>query len=267
MRTLFLGMDQHSEHLPADPDLPNPFKDVRVRRAVYQAIDIAAIQKRIMRGSSRPTGPMVAPSINGYDPAQDVRLPYDPAASRALLKEAGFGDGFTVTLDCPSGRLVNDEAICQALVPILAHVGIKVDLNIRTFALFSQAVLARKTSFYLQSWLPPSGDALNTLVSVMATPGNSQGRFNSGGYSNPALDALLPRIRTELDNRKRDSLIAEAMAMHAADIGHIPLHQQPVVWAMRQNVHVPVMPDDGVRLACNTGASRSMNRSDLTRYA
>ncbi len=249
MRTLFLGMDQHSEHLPADPGLPNPFKDVRVRRAVYQAIDIDAIQKRIMRGLSRPTGSMVAPSINGYDPAQDVRLPYDPAASRALLKEAGFGDGFTVTLDCPSGRLVNDEAICQALVPMLARVGIKVELNIRTFALFSQAVLARKTSFYLQSWLPPSGDALNTLVSVMATPGNNQGTFNSGGYSNPKLDALLPQIRTELDSRKRDSLIAEAMAMHAADIGHIPLHQQPVVWAMRQNVQVPVMPDDGVRLA------------------
>ncbi len=249
MRTLFLGMDQHSEHLPADPGAPNPFKDVRVRRAVYQAIDIDAIQKRVMRGLSRPAGAMVAPSINGYDPAQDVRLPYDPAASRVLLKEAGLADGFTVALDCPVGRLVNDEAICQALVPMLARVGIKVELNARTFALFSQAVLARKTSFYLQSWLPPSGDALNTIVSVMATPGNSQGTFNSGGYSRPTLDALLPRIRTELDPQRRNALIAEAMALHAADIGHIPLHQQPVVWAMRQTVHVPVMPDDSVRLA------------------
>ena len=249
MRTLFLGMDQHSDHLPADPALPNPFKDVRVRRAVYQAIDIVAIQKRVMRGLSRPAGTMVAPSINGYDQGQDVRLPYDPAASRALLKEAGFSDGFTVTLDCPSGRLVNDEAICQALVPMLARVGIKVELNTRTFAQFSQAVLARKTSFYLQSWLPPSGDALNTLVSLMATPGDDRGTFNSGSYSNPKLDALLPKIRTELDTRKRDALIAEAMAIHAADIGHIPLHQQPVVWAMQQNVSVPVMPDDSVRLA------------------
>jgi peptide/nickel transport system substrate-binding protein len=249
MRTLFLGMDQHSEHLSGEEQMANPFKDVRVRRAVYQAIDIVAIQQHVMRGMSRPTGEMVAPSINGYDAALDVRLPYDPAASRNLLKQAGFADGFAVTLDCPVGRLINDQEICEALVPMLARIGIKVSLNAQTFAVFSQVVLSRKTSFYLQSWLPPSGDALNTIVSVMATPGNAQGTFNSGGYSNPDLDALIPAIRTELEPAKRDALIAKAMAIHAADIGHIPLHQQPVVWAMRRSVHVPVMPDDGVRLA------------------
>src|SRR3954451_2692286 len=171
LRTIFLGLDQtRDELLYSSVKGKNPFKDQRVRQAVYQAIDVEAIKTRVMRGASRPSGLMVGPGVNGYDAAIDQRYPYDVEASKKVLAAARYPEGFQVQLDCPNDRYNNDERICQAVAAMLARVGIKVDLLAQTKARYFQKVLSRDTSFYLLGWQPPSYDAHSTLFNVMSTP-------------------------------------------------------------------------------------------------
>jgi peptide/nickel transport system substrate-binding protein len=114
-RTIFLGFDQLRDELVAsNVKGKNPFKDVRVRKAFYQAIDIEAIKAKVMRGASNPAGLLAAPEVNGFNAELNTRLPYDVDAAKKLMEEAGYGDGFEVTMDCPNDRYVNDEQICQA---------------------------------------------------------------------------------------------------------------------------------------------------------
>ncbi|HUA54547.1 MAG TPA: ABC transporter substrate-binding protein [Candidatus Sulfotelmatobacter sp.] len=252
LRTIFLGLDQYRDQLLySNVKGKNPFKDRRVRLAVYQAIDIQAIKTRVMRGASRPSGLMVGPGVNGYDAKIDQRYPYDPAAAKKLLADAGYADGFQVTMDCPNDRYINDERICQAVVAMLARIGIKVDLLAQTKARYFQKILSGDTSFYLLGWLPPSYDAHSTLFNVMDTPAarapgapKGQGGYNPGGYSNPKVDALTQQIAQELDPAKRQALISEAFLLHKQDVGEIPLHQQALAWGVRPNVHVELRADD-----------------------
>ncbi len=204
-----------------------------------------------MRGASRPSGLMVGPGVNGYDATIDQRYPYDVEASKKLLAAAGYPEGFQVQLDCPNDRYNNDERICQAVAAMLARVGIKVDLLAQTKARYFQKVLSRDTSFYLLGWQPPSYDAHSTLFNVTNTPADrvpgapkGQGGYNPGGYSNPKVDALTLQAAQEIEPKKRNALIAEAFALHKADIGEIPLHQQAIAWGVRPNVHVEQRPDD-----------------------
>ena len=123
LRTIFLGMDQNrAELLESNVKGKNPFKDKRVRQAFYQAIDEIAIASKVMRGFAHPTALMVGPGVNGYDASIDKRFPYDPEAAKKLLAEAGYPEGFEVGFDCPNDRYVNDEAICQAVVAMLAKI-------------------------------------------------------------------------------------------------------------------------------------------------
>src|SRR5262249_42000871 len=128
LRTIFLGMDQtRDELLYSNIKGKNPFKDVRVREAFYKAIDVEAIKTRVMRGMSTPSALMIAPEL--FPLSKDfVRPKADPAAAKKLLADAGYPDGFELTMDCPNDRYVNDGAICQAVVGMLARIGVKVDL-------------------------------------------------------------------------------------------------------------------------------------------
>jgi peptide/nickel transport system substrate-binding protein len=239
-RTIFLGMDQkRDELLFSNVKGKNPFKDKRVRQAFYQAIDIEAIKSRIMRNTSTPTGEMIAPMINGFVPELNKRLPYDPDKAKKLLAEAGYGSGFEVGMNCPNDRYVNDAEICQAVATMLARIGIKVNLMAETKAIFFPKVLRRDTSFYMLGWTPSSLDAHNALFALMATPAdNGQGQFNLGAYSNPKVDELTAKIASENDQAKRQAMIAEAFKIHADDVGHLPLHQQPIVWGMKKGIDV-----------------------------
>jgi len=223
----------------------NPFKDRRVRQAFYQAIDIDAIRSRIMRGAATPTALMEAPGINGFPADLNKRLPYDPNAAKKLLTEAGYPDGFGVTLNCPNDRYVNDSEICQAVAVMLARIGVKVDLAAEAKATYFPKVLSRNTSFYLLGWTPASYDSHNPLFAVMSTPGEGwQGQFNLGNYSNASLDELTRQIATETDPTKRQAMITDAFRIHADDVGHLPLHQQMVTWGMKKNVDLVQRPDN-----------------------
>jgi peptide/nickel transport system substrate-binding protein len=246
LRTIFLGMDQkRDELLFSNVKGANPFKDKRVRQAIYQAIDIEAIRVRVMRGASAPTGLMVAPGIKGFVPELNKRLPYNPEAAKALLAEAGYGNGFEVAMNCPNDRYVNDAETCQAIAAMLARIGIRVNLISETKATYFPKILRRDTSLYLLGWTPGSFDSHNPLYTVMSTPGDAgQGQWNLGAYANPRLDELTRQIAAETNSGLRQTLIAEAFKIHQGDIGHIPLHQQPISWGMKRNIDLVQRADN-----------------------
>src|SRR5262249_34831032 len=145
------------------------FKDKRVRQAFYQAIDEEAIMNKVMRGQGAVTALMVGPGVNGFSEEMNRRPPYDTAAAKKLLAEAGYPSGFETGMDCPTDRYVNDEAICQAVVAMLARIGIKVNLLAQTRAKYFAKVLAPsfQTSFYLLGWTPATYDAHNMLLNLV----------------------------------------------------------------------------------------------------
>ena len=246
LRTIFLGMDQaRNELLFSNVKGKNPLKDVRVRRAFYQAIDIEAIKTRIMRGAATPTALMIAPGIKGFPADLNKRLPYDPEASKKLLAEAGYPSGFEIKMNCPNDRYVNDGEICQAVAGMLARIGVKVNLEAETKGTYFPKILSRNTSFYLLGWTPGTYDSHNVLNAILGTPDPSgRGQFNLGGYSNARVDELSKLVQSETDQAKRNAMIAEAFKIHQDEVGHLPLHQQALAWGMRKNVSLVQLPDN-----------------------
>ena len=247
LRTIFLGFDvSRPELLKSDVKGKNPFQDKRVRQAFYQAIDVNAIKQRVMRNQSRPTSLMYGPGVNGFNVATDVRYPYDPEAAKALLAEAGYPNGFGVTLDCPNDRYVNDEAICQAVTAMLARANIKITLAAQTrlkyFAEISNPEY--RTSFYMLGWTPNTYDALNSLFNLLGSRNGTRGVFNDGGWSNKEFDTLLDKIAVEIDPAKRQEQISQASKIAQDDVATIPLHQQTVVWASRGNIELQQLADN-----------------------
>ncbi|WP_312563817.1 ABC transporter substrate-binding protein [Diaphorobacter sp.] len=245
LRTLFLGMDQHSDELPyASVRGANPFKDRRVRQAFYQAIDIDALIKNVMRGAATPAALIVGPGVNGFQP--DVkRLPHDVAAARALMAQAGYGEGFALTLDCPSDRYVNDAALCTAIAAQLATLQVRVTVRAEPKAQYYPRILRRDAGFYLMGWTPSTYDAHGALNALAACPrGEGAGHFNLGGYCNPRLDALLLQVQTQTDKTRRDALLREALLLQAADIAYIPLHQQALAWGVSKKIRLVQMADN-----------------------
>jgi peptide/nickel transport system substrate-binding protein len=246
LRTIFLGMDQkRDELLFSSVKGKNPFKDKRVRQAFYQAIDIEGIQKTVMRGASKPTGLMVGPGVNGFNADLNKRLPYDEAAAKKLLADAGYPQGFEVTMNCPNDRYVNDARICQTVAANLARIGVKINLAAETKGTYFPKILRRDTSFYMLGWTPTTYDthnALNALTRCVDDKGS--GQFNLGSYCNPELDKLTLAIQGETDKAKRNQMIADAHKIHSADIGHIPLHQQSLAWGMSKKVELVQLADN-----------------------
>jgi peptide/nickel transport system substrate-binding protein len=217
LRTIFLGMDQtRDELLYSNVKGKNPFKDIRVREAFYKAVDIELIKNRVMRGLSTPSALMIAPQL--FKLSGDFTRPkFDPEGAKKLLTEAGYPDGFEVTMDCPNDRYVNDAAICQAVVGMLARVGIKINLLAQPKAQYFAKVLkpgGYQTSFYMLGWTPATSD--NVLL--------------------------------ETDAAKRDLLIKEAFEIAAKDYGYIPLHQQALAWGVSKKVKLTQRADNQVLL-------------------
>ena len=247
VRTIFLGMDQfRDELLFSDVKGKNPFRDQRVRQAFYQAVDVEAIRDKIMRGAATPTALMVAPSINGFVERLNTRLPFDPDKSKALLAEAGYPDGFGVTLDCPNDRYVNDEQICQAVVGMLAKAGIEVELRAQTKSKYFNDLRNGDVSFYLLGWTPDDLDAGSVIRHLMVSPDEGGLAWNAGRYGNPRITALVAPIQSEVDATKRQAMMTEAFEIMQADVGYIPLHQQALAWGVRDGVSLVQKPDNAL---------------------
>lgn len=240
-RTIYIGLDQHSPELKySSIKGKNPFTDQRVREALYISIDTQAIQKIVMRGASLPTGTMIAPQVNGWTEALAARPAPDLKKAQHLLAEAGYGPNeLRFTLDCSNDTYINDEAICQAIINMWAKAGVKATLNTMPRAIYFPKLHAYDTSAYLFGWGVPTFDALYTLQSLIHSKGEgADGAFNFGHYSNTQVDQLIDQIKVETDPQKRNAAIHEALTIHAKEVGHIPLHDQVIPWAMAKNVHV-----------------------------
>lgn len=229
-RTIFLGLEVSRGQLPDTPG-KNPLKDLRVRQAMAHAIDYAAIQRVVMRGTSQSAGLIIAPAIQGFDAKQNERVPFDLAAAKKLMAEAGYADGFTLTMMCPAGRYVNDETICTALVPMMQRIGITIRLSTFPMGQFLQHAQAGEAPFYMLGWTPANFDITNALQELLGP-----GTYNWGHYQSPKLEALRAQIQVETDMTKRNALAAEALGIVRADIPVIPLHQEPQIFAVRDTV-------------------------------
>ena len=250
LRAIFLNMNQIRDELPtSNIKGKNPFKDPNVRKAFYQAIDIEAIDKRVMRGLATPIPLLIAPQL--YSAPDLKRWPYDPEAAKKLLTDAGYPDGFTVGMECPNDRYVNDEQICQAVVSMLAKIGVTVNLNAQPKAKYFAKVLAPggyDNDFSLLGWTPSSFDSWNVFVNL-ATCRDETGKggpFNLGGYCNKKVDELAAKIVVETDTAKRNDLIHQAYKILLDETSHIPLHQQSLAWGKRKNLDIVQRSDDQV---------------------
>ncbi|WP_207481237.1 ABC transporter substrate-binding protein [Arenibaculum pallidiluteum] len=249
-RAIFIGMDQaRDELLYSNVKGKNPFKDIRVREAVVRAVNLDAINKQIMRGAAVPLGSLIPPELNGYDKSFGEPYKPDPDKAKKLLAEAGYPNGFEVSLDCPNDRYVNDEKVCQAVAGMLARVGIKVNLLAQTKGKYFGKVLAQAgydTSMYLLGWTAASIDAHNSMLNLAScrNKDTQAGLFNLGGYCNPKVDALTEKVGSETDQGKRNAMIKEAWEIVKADYGYLPLHAQPMSWGVRDGVKVVQRADD-----------------------
>ena len=250
-RVIFIGMDQaRDELLYSDVKGKNPFKDQRVRKALYQAIDIETMKTRLMRNQAVITGGNSPSPLAAYnDPEIESRYPFDIAASKKLLADAGYPNGFGFTLDCPNDRYVNDEEICQALGAMWAQIGMKVKVNAMPKVNYFAKTEKLDTSVYMLGWGGAVTDAETVLTPVLRNRGpNGQGTYNWGNYKNDKLDSLAAQSTVETDMKKREALVKAALREHKEQVHHIPLHRQMIPWAARANIDVVHRPDNWMEI-------------------
>ena len=244
IRSIFLGLNLGAEELASsDVKGKNPFADVRVREAMNIAIDKAAIQRVVMEGLSFPTGMITSPGVLGNTPENDAPYAFDAVKAKALMEEAGYPDGFSVQLDCPNNRYNNDEKICQAVVGMLAKIGVDVKLDAIPKAQHFPKIQNRESDFYMLGWGVPTLDSHYVFSYLIA----GDGSWNATGYSNDRVNEITKAIETETDIAKRTAQIMEAWEIVKAEMPYIPIHHQVIAWGMSDKVDAPIGADDALR--------------------
>ena len=222
----------------------NPFNNPLVREAMELALDRDAIHQVVMRGQSIPTGIPNPPFVRGWTEELDAYPAPNVERAKELMAEAGYPDGFSVTLDTPNNRYVNDEAISTAYVGMLGQIGINVTLASRPVAEHSPIILANDSDFYLLGWGVPTFDSAYVFNDLIHTKTDELGTYNVGLYSNPELDAKIVSLGVESDEAKRDQTVAEIWEVVKADRVLLPVHNQVLAYAMRDGVTLPVQPEN-----------------------
>ncbi len=252
-RVVFLGMDQSRDKLlyAKVPGDKNPFKDRRVRLALYQAIDIDAIKNKLLNGQSAPTGGNTPSPAGAYnDPQVETRFPFDLAAARALMAEAGYPDGFEITLDCPNNRYINDEEICIALATMWSQLKVKVRVNAMPRATYFPKLEKLDSSLFMYGWGGSITDAETAMTPLMRTRGErGLGLYNYGNVRNDKFDALAAQSSVEADPKKREELVKAALREWREQVHTIPLHRQVIPWAMRANVQAVHRADNWLEVS------------------
>ena len=250
-RLIFIAMDQARDKLLYG-DVPggkNPFKDLRVRRALYQAIDIEAIRAKLMNGLSVPTGGL-STAATGGDPRLETRLPFDLVAARKLMRDAGYAEGFEVTFDCPNNRYVNDEKICQALAAMWSQLKIKVKVSAMPRTTYFPKLERLDTSLYLFGWGGAITDPEVIMTPVFRSRGEQGiGAYNYGNVRNEKFDQLAALSSVETDPKLREQQIFAAISEYKEQVHVIPLHRQMIPWAMRNSVTVVHRPDNRLEMS------------------
>lgn len=244
-RVIFFGMNQGAEDLESDNiEGENPFAKVEVRQAMNMAIDREAIKRVVMRDQSDPTGVIMPPFVSGWNETLDAVPEGDAAAAKEMIAAAGYPDGFTVQLDCPNDRYINDEAICQAVVGMLGQAGITVNLDSKPKAQHFPLIQNRTTDFYMLGWGVPTFDSEYVFNFLVHSSSDERGTWNATGYSDPALDEKIVSLASETDTAVRDATVNEIWEQVQADTLYLPVHNQILNWGMKDGIEFPVQPED-----------------------
>lgn len=248
-RTIFFHMDQYRDHPPhlsdktGQPLAKNPFQDARVRLAISKAVNRKAIVERVMEGNAIAAGNLVSPPVFGHVAALKPEA-YDPKAAKQLLAEAGYAEGFALTLHAPNNRYVNDEQLAQTVAQMLARIGIRTRVETMPASVYFGKARAGEFAFAMLGWGSFSGDlALRALV---ATPDAAKGygTWNWGRYSNPKVDALLEQGFATVEEKKREALAREAATLALKEVPVILLHHQLASWAMKKGIAYGARTDE-----------------------
>jgi peptide/nickel transport system substrate-binding protein len=219
----------------------NPFKDKRVRQAMAHAIDMESILRPVMGELFFPAGTLPAPGMNGYAPDLDRPILYDPERAIALLAEAGYPNGFSVTLDCPNEWGDDEIAECKGAADQLGKVGIEVSINfLGTDDLLAKVETQHQSDFFLDTWGEINPDSERLLTELF----QSQSNFNMVSYVNPRVDELIEKIKVDMVTYARDAYLAEAWQIVTEDVAYLPIRHGVSVFAMRKNLEIPPDPWD-----------------------
>jgi peptide/nickel transport system substrate-binding protein len=244
-RGIFLGFNVGAPELKSsDVRGKNPFADKVVRKAMNLAVNRDAIQRVVMRGQSVSAGMVISQFVNGWSKELDAYPKADPAEAKKMLVDAGYPNGFSVTLHCPNDRYINDEAVCQAVVGQLAQIGVRVSLVAQSQSLHFPLLLKRETDFYMLGWGPVSYDSENPFAWLYHTQTDKLGGYNATRYSNAEVDRLTESLSSEPDIAKRNATIRTLWEMLKEEAVYIPLHSQMLAHGMKSDIDMPVHPDN-----------------------
>src|SRR5690606_31194660 len=236
-RTIYFGYAMDDEPLlSSNITDENPFANPLVREAMEIAVDRDAIRQVVMRGQSIPTCVNMLPFVDGWTEELSACPAVDIDRARALMAEAGYPDGFSVTLDTSNDRYVNDEAISQAVVGMLGQIGIDVSLASRPVAQHSPLILNNETDFYLLGWGVPTFDSASVFNDLVHFKCTTHGTSNIGLYTNPVLDEKIVSLGTMTDLEARDALVHEIWETVQEDRVLLPIHHQVLAYAMRSDI-------------------------------
>ncbi|TNF21070.1 MAG: ABC transporter substrate-binding protein [Rhodobacteraceae bacterium] len=244
-RVIFFGMNMGADDLESDNvEGKNPLADVRVRKAMSMAINRDAIQQVVMRGQSIPAGMIAPPFVNGWTEEMDAESSTDIEGAKALMEEAGYGDGFSIRLDCPNDRYINDEAICQAAVGMLGQIGVKVNLDAKPKAQHFPLISEGGTDFYMLGWGVPTYDSEYIFNFLVHGRESDIGTWNGTGYDNDELDAKIKSLASNTDLEARNQDIADIWRVVQDEALYIPIHHQVLNWGMAEKFGIEVDPED-----------------------
>ena len=251
VRVSYLAMDYwRKTDSPGVPGGKTPFMDPRVRKAVYQAIDVNALRDKIFNGAAVPATQWLGASLEEHDPSLK-RFPYDPAASKKLLAEAGYPDGFSVRLDAPNDRYLDDALVAQAVGGMLQAVGIKVQVNAETKAVFFPQIDKGDFSLYLSGWGP--NDPISNWNAVFHCRDQAHGfgiPANREHYCNEKADDIMLRAASIFDERFRVPVERQAYDLaDRHDIAYVPLYWEDVIAGVNNHVNWRSRPADELILA------------------
>ena len=247
-RVIYLHLDHQRDDSPyvkanGGGPIKNPLKDLRVRKAISMAINRDAIVEHVMEGVAIPAGQLLPEGFFGVSPNLKP-MPYDPEGARKLLAEAGYPDGFELTIHGPNDRYINDAKIAEAIAQMLTRVGIKTAVETMPKSVYFRRASrggpndTPEFSFILVGWGSGTGEASSPLKSLLHTYDKERGfgASNRGRYSNPEVDRLIEEALATVDDAKREQLLAKATEIAIEDVGIIPLHYQVNTWAMRKGI-------------------------------
>jgi len=243
----YLGFDFRENNSSAFPETKNPLSDVRIRKAMYHAIDVNLLIKKFFISSAEPASQFLSPLIFGYNPSIK-RLPYDLNLSRQLLKDAGYENGFNLTLDCPEEFPLQIE-ISEEIATQLSQV-LSVTVNLLPSEEFYEKLYAKNCSIYFSGWIPATGDGGEIFDYLLRSEDHPLGigSYNFGYYSNQTVDQITQEITHTMNQKTRLDLMQKGFKVAMDDVACIPLYisvcnigiADYIVWKPRSDLMILV---------------------------